>query len=85
VLDPFGHQEERRLERRLIAQYEADIARALAALRPATLDIAAELAELPLAIRGFGPIKRESAQAAETRRAALLARLDALAPAMAAE
>lgn len=85
ALDPFGYQEDRRLERQLITQYEADMNHALATLRPGTLDIAAELAELPLHIRGFGPIKRDSAKSAEAKRVALLARLDAPAPAMAAE
>jgi indolepyruvate ferredoxin oxidoreductase len=85
VLDPFGWQEDRRLERRLVAQYEADIDHALARLRPDLLDTAAELAELPLDIRGFGPIKRASTEAAEARRKALLARLDAPAQAVAAE
>ncbi len=85
ALDPFGWQEDRRLERRLIAQYEADLDHVLARVRPDNLDIAVELAELPLAIRGFGPVKRESAKAAEPKRAALLARLDAPPRAIAAE
>ena len=85
ALDPFGWQEDRRLERRLIARYEADMTDALARLRPENLDIAVELAELPLAIRGYGPVKRESAAQADAKRAELLARAAAPAPAMAAE
>ena len=72
-LDPFGYLPERRLERALIAQYEADMAEVLAALTPATLGVARELAELPLSIRGFGPLKEAAAKAAATRREALLA------------
>ena len=77
TLDLFGWQHERRLERALIAQYEADLGRALAALRPDTLDAAVQLAGLPQAIRGFGPVKEASRRDAMASRAALLAQLDA--------
>ncbi|GAC1344499.1 MAG: indolepyruvate ferredoxin oxidoreductase family protein [Acetobacteraceae bacterium] len=75
-LDPFGWQADRRQERRLIAQYEADLRRVLPSLRPDTLAAAAELAGLPLGIRGFGPVKAASLAAAEPRRAALLERIE---------
>ncbi len=71
--DPFARFAERRMERALIAQYEADMAEVLPAVTPATEAIARELAELPLAIRGFGPVKEASAKAAAKRRADLLA------------
>jgi len=71
--DPFGYFPERRMERRLIAEYEADMAEILAAVTPATLAIARELAELPLTIRGFGPVKEAAAATAATRRSELLA------------
>ncbi len=76
-LDPFGWQAERRQERGLIRQYEADLRAILPALRRDTLDPAAELARLPIDIRGFGPIKAASFAAAATRRDALLDRLRA--------
>ncbi len=85
VLDPFGWQHDRRLERGLILDYERDVRRALDHLRPDTLAAAAELAALPLHIRGFGPVKTASLQAALTRRAALLAGIDAPALQVAAE
>ena len=47
ALDPFGRQAERRVERALIEQYVGDMREALAALRPATLDTAVAMAELP--------------------------------------
>ena len=72
-LDPFGYFPERRMERRLIAEFEADMAEVLPALTPATLAIARELAELPLTIRGFGPVKEAAAATAAARREALLA------------
>ncbi|MDP2064045.1 MAG: indolepyruvate ferredoxin oxidoreductase family protein [Phaeovulum sp.] len=71
--DPFGRFPERRMERALIAQYESDMAEVLPSLTPATLAIARELAELPLSIRGFGPVKAAAAKAAAARRVALLA------------
>ena len=73
IWDPFGRTEERRTERALIAQYEADMAEILPRVTPATEAIARELAELPLTIRGFGPVKAASVETAATRRAALLA------------
>ena len=81
ALDPFGWQHERRVERGLIAEYEADVLGALGRLRPDTLDPAAGLAALPMDIRGFGPVKAASLAASRPRREALLAQLDAPSPA----
>ena len=72
-LDPFGHTAERRLERALIADYEKDMDTVIGGLSPATRDIAIELAELPLQIRGFGHVKAAAAAAAEARRSELKA------------
>jgi indolepyruvate ferredoxin oxidoreductase len=70
--DPFGYTAERRMERGLIRQYEADMARVLA--DPSrNADAAVALAELPLSIRGFGPVKAANAEAAAKRREELLA------------
>ncbi len=74
-LDPFGWQAERREERALLVRYEADLREILPLLRPDTLECAAELARLPLEIRGFGPIKSAAIQQAAPRREALLARI----------
>lgn len=73
AFDPFGRTEERRMERGLIAEYEADLDRLQAALTPSTRAVALELARLPLEIRGFGPVKAKAAEAAAARRAELLA------------
>ena len=69
--NPFGYTAERRMERRLIRQYEGDMRTLLkdAARNP---DAAVALAELPLSIRGFGPVKEANARAAADKRAALL-------------
>jgi indolepyruvate ferredoxin oxidoreductase len=72
ALDPFGWTAERRTERRLIADYEADMA-ALPA--DSAGDAAVALAELPLAIRGFGPVKAAAVEVAARRRTELMAAL----------
>ena len=73
--DPFGYFEDRRLERQLIAEYERDLAElpqnALADQRDAVI----ALAELPLTIRGFGPVKRGNYDNARKRREELWARI----------
>lgn len=86
ALDLFGRQAERRWERALIAQYEADIRTVLEHLSPGTLDAAIGLAELPDQIRGFGPVKDANRAKAMAQREALLARPHApMPPALAAE
>lgn len=72
-LDPFGRTEERRMERALIKQYEADMAEVLPKVTPATQDVAVALAELPLKIRGYGPVKQANEARAAKEREALLA------------
>ena len=71
--DVFGRTAERRMERALIAQYETDMAEVLRDLTPATLSTAIALAELPLTIRGFGPVKHANAKKAARTRETLLA------------
>lgn len=71
--DPFGHTAERKMERSLIDQYEADMAEVLPLLDDQTRDPIVALALLPLQIRGFGPVKHANADKAANRRAELLA------------
>jgi indolepyruvate ferredoxin oxidoreductase len=73
--DVFGRSAERCLERRLLADYEADIATLLPSLSAATLDDTLALAKLPDAIRGFGHVRRQSIDAAGPQREALRSRL----------
>ena len=73
--DPFGYTADRRAERTLIAQYEADIHTALAGLTDQTAPAALALLALPDEIRGFGPVKAEAMQQVAIRRMALLAAL----------
>ncbi len=74
--DPFGRSEERRMERALIKQYEQDMAEWLTKA-DVNRDALIALAELPLTIRGFGPVKQANAAKAEKRREELLAALQA--------
>ena len=75
--DPFGYTAERRMERALIKQYQSDMAEIEKHLSPDTLDIAVALAELPLKIRGFGPVKAANEAKAAKRREELLTMLRA--------
>ncbi len=72
-LDVFGYTTERRMERALIKQYERDMTEWL----PKAADVPAEaliaLAELPLKIRGFGPVKQKNEAAAAKQREEILA------------
>ncbi|MBV9288460.1 MAG: indolepyruvate ferredoxin oxidoreductase family protein [Hyphomicrobiales bacterium] len=67
-LDPFRSSAERKLERRLIKEFEADVDELLRALSPAGHPIAVRIASLPEAIRGYGRVKEASAaEAAKAR------------------
>jgi indolepyruvate ferredoxin oxidoreductase len=74
-LDPFGRQTERREERALIGEYEADMADALSRLSVDNLDTAVALALLPDKVRGFGPVKAANLAKARAERIILRARL----------
>ncbi len=70
-LDIFGYHHDRRAERQLIADYEADIALVKQALRRDNLDACTQLLSVPDEIRGYGPIKEESLKKAYAKRAQL--------------
>ncbi|WP_050930858.1 indolepyruvate ferredoxin oxidoreductase family protein [Aestuariivita boseongensis] len=72
-LDPFGYTAERKMERALIKQYERDMKEVLPKLTADTRDAIIALAELPLQIRGFGPVKQANEAKAAKRREELLA------------
>ena len=59
--DPFRYSADRRLERRLLADYEETLSLIAANLRADNYLAAVALAEYPEKIRGYGPIKAESA------------------------
>jgi indolepyruvate ferredoxin oxidoreductase len=58
--DPFGYLADRKLERRLIEDFEAAIHTLVAALNGDTLSDAVVIAELPMAIKGYGHVKDRS-------------------------
>jgi len=70
--DPFGYSEERRVERKLIADYEAMLDEVLVKLNPANHHLAIGIAVIPEKIRGFGHIKARSITTAKADEAALL-------------
>jgi indolepyruvate ferredoxin oxidoreductase len=76
ALDVFGYTHERRMERALITEYRGRIESLLPALSAERLKVAAEIALLPLSMRGFGPVKQANVAAARAREAELLHRFD---------
>ncbi|MDP3899117.1 MAG: indolepyruvate ferredoxin oxidoreductase family protein, partial [Mesorhizobium sp.] len=80
ALDVFGYSGERRMERRLLAQFEADLDLIEGKLGPGYLDACAALASVPALIRGYGHVKAANAARAEGERNRLVARLNAPAP-----
>jgi indolepyruvate ferredoxin oxidoreductase len=57
MLDIFGSTEERRTERKLIADYFADINALLAGLSSDNVTLAVEIASMPERVRGYGHVK----------------------------
>jgi indolepyruvate ferredoxin oxidoreductase len=84
AFDPFGRSAERRHERDAIPAYAAEVERLLQGLTPGNLALAARIAALPLAVRGFGPVKEAAAKAVEAERAVLWAQWPGVAVARAA-
>ena len=84
LFDPFGHTEERRMERRLIAEYESLVRSILASLTADNHALAIELAGAAERIRGYGHIKQQSVAQVKATEARLLARLQAAEPVLAA-
>jgi indolepyruvate ferredoxin oxidoreductase len=82
ALDLFGRTQERRMERQLIADYEALLTTLTSRLNPANHALAVRLASIPEKIRGFGHVKERHLVAAKAEEAALLAQF--MAPAGAA-
>ena len=71
-LDPFRLSDERKLERRLISEFEGDVADLTQRLTPASHPSAIRVVESYEAIRGYGHVKEANAtQAAKTRADAL--------------
>ncbi|OWQ83139.1 indolepyruvate ferredoxin oxidoreductase [Roseateles aquatilis] len=68
ALDPFGHTEERKMERQLIQDYRATIDAILAkGLTAERLPVAVDLARIPEDIRGYGHVKERHVKAARLK------------------
>ncbi|WP_371169920.1 indolepyruvate ferredoxin oxidoreductase family protein [Aliiroseovarius sp. 2305UL8-7] len=76
AFDPFARTEERKSERALIAEFEADMERLRVGLSDHNQAVALQLAELPQSIRGFGPVKAANIEAAMLKRADLWLQFD---------
>jgi indolepyruvate ferredoxin oxidoreductase len=74
ALDLFGKTEERRMERQLLADYEACIAELLKGLSADKLPLAAEIARMPEEIRGYGHVKERHVKAARAKWDGLMAK-----------
>lgn len=75
ALDPFGHSAERRLERELIEEYEANVAYLLGELNAGNYRTAVALAEIPEQVRGYGHVKEAALAKAREQASQLKARL----------
>jgi indolepyruvate ferredoxin oxidoreductase len=73
--DVFGYTHERSIERALPADYAATIEAMLPRLDADRLELAAQLADIPASIRGFGHVKLRNLREAKRREAALAERL----------
>jgi indolepyruvate ferredoxin oxidoreductase len=71
-LDPFRLSDERKLEKRLLAEFEADVADLAPRLTPASHAAAVRVVGAYETIRGYGHVKEaNAAEAAKTRAGAL--------------
>jgi indolepyruvate ferredoxin oxidoreductase len=80
IFDIFGYTKERRMERRLIADYEAIVRELAAVVSPANHALAVQIASLPASMRGFGHVKARNVESAKRCQAELLAALRGKAP-----
>ena len=76
AFDPFGCTEERRTERKLVAEYLAMIDQRTAGLKAEQIPLLARLARVPESIRGFGHVKEANVKLAAAEKARLEAELE---------
>ena len=75
-LDIFGMTAERKMERGLLADYEAGLSKLAAGLTSERLETAVRIAAIPQKIRGFGHVKEASVGPAKAEEKALWGRWD---------
>ena len=76
-LDIFGYTAERRGERKAVKTYERMADELIQGLTADKIGLAAEIARLPLKVRGFGHVKEANAQAVAKEEAALMSQFRA--------
>lgn len=76
ALDIFGYTSERKMERALIAEYEATIEQLITSAKAEQYDRMVKIAQIPDMIRGFGPVKEKNIQAAKAAQASLLQQIN---------
>ena len=75
VLDPFRFSRDRAAQAEFLKTFEQDMEEVLQRLNDGNRNAAIELARLPLAVRGYGPVWEQSHAAAMRRRDDILAEL----------
>ncbi len=75
-LDPFGHTRERKMERRLISDYQETMETLMTSLNPDNHRVAIQIASVPRQIRGYGHIKERNLEHARQEEAALVQKYD---------
>jgi len=70
--DPFGYDPHRQIERDLIDEYAATMARVLSDIDPTRYDTAVQIAAWPEGIRGYGVVKEEHLEKARAHLASLM-------------
>ncbi|HTR87318.1 MAG TPA: DUF6537 domain-containing protein, partial [Reyranella sp.] len=73
AFDLFGYTAERKMERRLIGEYQSTIDAVLTTLDQTNHSTAVRIAEVPESMRGYGHVKEKNVLAAKAREASLLA------------
>ena len=76
VLDVFGYTHERRMERRLLADYRADLDLIEAKLGSSPVEALVALASVPELVRGYGHVKAAAAEKAGGERRRLIERVN---------
>ena len=75
LLDPFGHTDERKMERALITDYRDTLTKLLPQLSADNLSTMVALASVPEDIRGYGHVKERHLRNAKEKQAELLNKL----------
>ena len=80
AFDPFGRTEERRMERALVAEFEAVLADIASLLHAGNIAVAVALAAAPQDMRGFGHVKATNVAIGRARMVELRAQLSQARP-----